>query len=71
MGSVTENLWRLIPGVELGRWQLNGMLFFASSIHDFDLARWLMNDEATEVHAYKPYSIRTELERMEISSQAW
>lgn len=31
---------------------LNGMLFLDSSIHDFDLARWLMGDEIAEVHAY-------------------
>jgi scyllo-inositol 2-dehydrogenase (NAD+) len=42
---------------------LNGMLFFASSIHDFDLARWLMNDEVSEVHAYKTVAIRPELEQ--------
>jgi scyllo-inositol 2-dehydrogenase (NAD+) len=31
---------------------LNGTLFHDSSTHDFDLARWLVNDEVTEVHAY-------------------
>ncbi|HEY4683273.1 MAG TPA: Gfo/Idh/MocA family oxidoreductase [Candidatus Acidoferrales bacterium] len=31
---------------------LNGMLFLDSSIHEFDLARWLMNDEVAEVHAF-------------------
>lgn len=31
---------------------LNGMLFLNSSIHEFDLARWLMDDEVEEVHAY-------------------
>jgi len=30
----------------------NGTLFHDSSVHDFDLARWLMNDEVTEVHAF-------------------
>ncbi len=43
--------------------RLNGMLFFASSIHDFDLARWLMNDEVAEVQAYKTVTIRPELEQ--------
>jgi scyllo-inositol 2-dehydrogenase (NAD+) len=31
---------------------LNGSLFLDSSIHDFDLARWLMRDEVAEVHAF-------------------
>lgn len=45
--------------------RMNGMLFFASSIHDFDLARWLMNDEVCEVQAYKTVAIRPELEHYE------
>jgi scyllo-inositol 2-dehydrogenase (NAD+) len=32
--------------------QGNAMLFLDSSIHDFDLARWLMADEVDEVHAF-------------------
>jgi scyllo-inositol 2-dehydrogenase (NAD+) len=40
---------------------LNGMLFFNSSIHEFDLARWLMNDEVAEVHSYTSVSIRPEI----------
>jgi inositol 2-dehydrogenase len=43
--------------------KLNGMLFFNSTIHDFDLARWLMNDEVAEVHCYTTASIRPEIER--------
>lgn len=31
---------------------LNGMLFLDSSLHEFDLARWLMSDEIVEVQAY-------------------
>jgi inositol 2-dehydrogenase len=31
---------------------INGTLFLDSSIHEFDLARWLMNDEVAEVHAF-------------------
>ncbi len=31
---------------------LNPMLFLDSSIHEFDLARWLMEDEVAEVHAF-------------------
>ena len=30
----------------------SGTLFLDSSIHEFDLARWLMNDEVAEVHAF-------------------
>jgi predicted dehydrogenase len=40
---------------------LNGMLFYNSTIHDFDLARWLMNDEVTEVHSYTTVAIRPEV----------
>lgn len=31
---------------------LNGMLYLNSSIHEFDLARWLMGDEVAEVQSY-------------------
>ena len=31
---------------------VNGMFFQDSSVHEFDLARWLMNDEVSEIHAY-------------------
>lgn len=31
---------------------LSGGLFLDSSIHEFDLARWLMEDEVAEVHAF-------------------
>jgi scyllo-inositol 2-dehydrogenase (NAD+) len=31
---------------------LNGMLFQDSTVHEFDLGRWLMDDEISEVHAY-------------------
>lgn len=32
--------------------EVNGTLFHDSSSHDFDLARWLTNDEVVEVHAF-------------------
>ncbi len=32
--------------------EINGTLFHDSSTHDFDLARWLIGDEVSEVHAY-------------------
>jgi inositol 2-dehydrogenase len=40
---------------------LNGMLFYTNTIHDFDLARWMMRDEVTEVHAYTTSAIRPEV----------
>jgi predicted dehydrogenase len=40
---------------------INGMLFYTNSIHDFDLARWLMQDEVAEVHAYTTVAIRPEV----------
>jgi predicted dehydrogenase len=42
---------------------VNGMLFYTNTIHDFDLARWLMQDEVTEVHSYTTSAIRPELAR--------
>ena len=41
--------------------QINGMLFYTNSIHDFDLARWLMQDEVSEVQTYSTSAIRPEL----------
>jgi predicted dehydrogenase len=40
---------------------VNGMLFYNSTIHDFDLARWLMQDEVVEVHSYTTVAIRPEI----------
>jgi inositol 2-dehydrogenase len=31
---------------------INGTLFLDAMIHEFDLARWLMNDEVVEVHSF-------------------
>jgi predicted dehydrogenase len=42
---------------------VNGMLFYTNTIHDFDLARWLMRDEVSEVQAYTTAAIRPEVER--------
>ncbi len=40
---------------------INGMVFYNNTIHDFDLARWLMRDEVTEVHSYTTVAIRPEV----------
>lgn len=40
---------------------VNGMLYYSNTIHDFDLARWLMQDEVIEVHSYATTTIRPEV----------
>src|SRR5438477_2422145 len=40
---------------------VNGMVFYNNTIHDFDLARWLMRDEVSEVQAYTTVAIRPEI----------
>jgi predicted dehydrogenase len=40
---------------------VNGMIFYTNTIHDFDLARWLMRDEVSDVHAYTTSTIRPEV----------
>jgi predicted dehydrogenase len=40
---------------------INGMIFYTNTIHDFDLARWLMRDEVAEVHSYATAVTRPEL----------
>jgi inositol 2-dehydrogenase len=40
---------------------VNGMVFYNNTIHDFDLARWLMKDEVTDVHAFTTVAIRPEV----------
>ena len=40
---------------------INGMLFYNSTIHDFDLARWLTHDEVAEVHSFGTVAIRPEI----------
>ena len=42
---------------------INGMLFYTNSIHDFDLARWLMRDEVSEVQSFTTVAIRPEVEQ--------
>jgi predicted dehydrogenase len=41
--------------------RINGMLFYTNTIHDFDLARWMMQDEVSTVHAFTTTAIRPEL----------
>lgn len=41
--------------------KLNGMLLYNNTIHDFDMARWLMGDEIREVHCYATAAIRPEV----------
>jgi predicted dehydrogenase len=50
-----------VPSIEAYRANINGMLFYNNTIHDFDLARWLMRDEVIEVQAYTTVAIRPEL----------
>ena len=50
-----------VPPLSSYQSKLNGMLFYNSAIHDFDLARWLVRDEVTEVHAYATVAIRPEI----------
>ncbi len=60
---VFKSIGRDKDGPPLSAYQpnLSGMLFYANTIHDFDLARWLMQDEVAEVHAYTTVATRPEL----------
>src|SRR5579862_3493198 len=50
-----------VPPIAAYQSNVNGMLFYTNTIHDFDLARWLVRDEVVEVHAYTTVAIRPEL----------
>ena len=50
-----------VPPLAAYQSNLNGMLFYNNTIHDFDLARWLMRDEVAEVQAYTTVAIRPEI----------
>ena len=41
--------------------RINGMIFYTNTIHDFDLARWMMQDEVSAAHAYTTTTTRPEL----------
>jgi predicted dehydrogenase len=49
------------PPISAYQGNINGMLFYTNTIHDFDLARWLMQDEVTEVHSFTTVAIRPEV----------
>ncbi len=49
------------PPITAYQAKLNGMLLYNNTIHDFDLARWLMGDEVAEVQAYATVAIRPEV----------
>jgi inositol 2-dehydrogenase len=49
------------PPIAAYQSNVNGMIFYNNTIHDFDLARWLMRDEITEVHSYGTVAIRPEV----------
>jgi len=50
-----------LPPISAYQSGVNGMLFYNSSIHDFDLARWMMRDGVREVQAYCTVAIRPEV----------
>ncbi|HLV85921.1 MAG TPA: Gfo/Idh/MocA family oxidoreductase [Candidatus Sulfotelmatobacter sp.] len=52
-----------LPPISAYQSGVNGMLFYNSTIHDFDLARWMMRDEVREVQAYTTVAIRQEIEQ--------
>jgi len=41
-----------VPPIAAYQSAVNGMLLYTNTIHDFDLARWMMRDEVREVHTY-------------------
>lgn len=62
---IFKSIGRDKDGPPLSAYQpnINGMLFYTNSIHDFDLAQWLMQDDVAEVHAYTTVAIRPEVEQ--------
>lgn len=52
-----------VPPIAAYESNVNGMLFYNNTIHDFDVARWLMRDEVVETHAYTTVAIRPEIAR--------
>jgi predicted dehydrogenase len=54
---------REAPSLAVYQAGLNGMLFYNNTIHDFDMARWLMRDEIIEVHCYTTAAIRPDVQK--------
>jgi inositol 2-dehydrogenase len=50
-----------MPSLKAYQSGVNGMLLYNSTIHDFDLARWLSRDEVAEVHTFATVAIRPEI----------
>lgn len=50
-----------VPPLAAYQSNVNGMLFYNNTIHDFDLARWMVRDEVSEVQAYTTVAIRPEI----------
>jgi predicted dehydrogenase len=50
-----------LPPIKAYQSGINGMLFYNSTIHDFDAARWLTHDEVVEVHTFGTVAIRPEV----------
>jgi len=50
-----------VPPLAAYQSNLNGMLLYNNTIHDFDLARWLVRDEVAEVQTYATVAIRPEI----------
>src|SRR5258705_6657329 len=51
---IFKSIWRDKDGPPLTAYQPNnnGMLFYTNNNHDFDLARWLMQEEGAEGPSY-------------------
>ncbi len=50
-----------MPPMSAYQSNINGMVFYNNTIHDFDVARWMMRDEVVETHAYTTVAIRPEV----------
>jgi scyllo-inositol 2-dehydrogenase (NAD+) len=50
-----------MPSLKFYQAGINGMVFYNNTIHDFDLARWLTQDEVAEVHTFGTVAIRPEV----------
>lgn len=53
------------PPPSFFEWGVNGTIFIDAAIHDFDLARWMMDDEIVEAHAFAGVLACPELARLD------